>query len=641
MTDEALKTQSADTVQVAGRLVSLDVPEARVAPLNRLHLSGFNVRKVRDPETIPVLAATIVSAGGLLNPLVVVPEKSPGGKGAQFGVVAGGRRLAALQYLAERKAIRVNEPVACRVISPDAAVDISLTENVTQEVMHPADQLEAFKKLQDEGKTIGQSQLQALALTDSHDEQRSAWSALPAYSRSAYQIAQMLTAEEIAGTSGLARLVGVEAYRSAGGALRTDLFAEDGGVFFQDAVLLNKLAGEKLEAAAQALRDDGWRWAEGRMSFQYHERAAYSTLTAKRREPTADEQASLDDVQAQRDGLRQILDGLERLNGYDEGTDEEGHWTPEQEEQHERLASQWEALDELLEAMTDCLSEWSAEQKAASGAVVYFNGNGDVLVTEGLVRAEDRARVAASGSGQVSEAVAAPKKRPEYSAGLCQNLTAHRTAAVAAALTESSKVALAALLMTIIIADAEPWQVSLLAVRFNSNVHGIAKAATEFDGSKAGLLLDRADARLGDFATEAGALFAQLMVMDLPALVELLAVFVGRAYGVVSGDATPAGAHVTDLPKVIEDGLGLNMVDWWSPTAERFLAHVPKAKMVEAVTEACGAAVAHPIGKLKKDEAVAAAATALESRGWLPSTLRPYPAFQPVPVEASDAESDD
>jgi len=113
------------------------------------------VRKKHDPSTIPELAAAILAEGGLLNPLAVIPEKIKGSKG-DHGVVAGGRRLAALQYLAEHAAVRADVPVRCRVFDAERGVSVSLVENATQEPMHPADQLEAFKRLVDEGRTAGQ-----------------------------------------------------------------------------------------------------------------------------------------------------------------------------------------------------------------------------------------------------------------------------------------------------------------------------------------------------------------------------------------------------------------------------------------------------------------------------------------------------
>jgi len=49
---------------------------------------------------------------------------------------------------------------------------------------------------------------------------------------------------------------------------------------------------------------------------------------------------------------------------------------------------------------------------------------------------------------------------------------------------------------------------------------------------------------------------------------------------------------------------------------------VPKARIVEAVTEAVSVEKASPLAKLKKGEAVAAAEALLQGTRWLPSPLR-------------------
>ena len=68
--------------------------------------------------------------------------------------------------------------------------------------------------------------------------------------------------------------------------------------------------------------------------------------------------------------------------------------------------------------------------------------------------------------------------------------------------------------------------------------------------------------------------------------------------------------------------VGLDMADWWTPTAGSYLAQVPKARIVEAVTEAVSIERAAPLAKLKKGEAVAAAEALLQGTRWLPSPLR-------------------
>ena len=87
-------------------------------------------------------------------------------------------------------------------------------------------------------------------------------------------------------------------------------------------------------------------------------------------------------------------------------------------------------------------------------------------------------------------------------------------------------------------------------------------------------------------------------------------------------------AHHTTSARPVEAAqplaalLGLDMVDWWQATAESFFAGVSKAKLLEAVHEAKGSEVAYRIEKMKKIDAVVAAATSLDGTRWLPILLR-------------------
>jgi ParB family chromosome partitioning protein len=64
-------------------------------------------------------------------------------KRGTYAVVAGGRRLAALQLLAEQGKMADDKPIECSVIADDAdATEISLAENSVREQMHPADEFE-------------------------------------------------------------------------------------------------------------------------------------------------------------------------------------------------------------------------------------------------------------------------------------------------------------------------------------------------------------------------------------------------------------------------------------------------------------------------------------------------------------------
>src|SRR3546814_7780374 len=60
----------------------------------------------------------------------------------------------------------------------------------------------------------------------------------------------------------------------------------------------------------------------------------------------------------------------------------------------------------------------------------------------------------------------------------------------------------------------------------------------------------------------------------------------------------------------------------WTPTADNYLNRVPKARILEAVTEAKGIAAAELIDHLQKGDMAEQAERLLADSGWLPEPLR-------------------
>src|ERR1017187_9676698 len=116
-------------------------------PLHKLVAWDGNVRKTAGADTALAELAASIAAHGLLQSLVVRK-----GRRDTYAVVAGGRRLAALQSLAESGKISADYAVPCHVIADDAdATEISLAENAIREQMHTAEQFEALSDLIDKG----------------------------------------------------------------------------------------------------------------------------------------------------------------------------------------------------------------------------------------------------------------------------------------------------------------------------------------------------------------------------------------------------------------------------------------------------------------------------------------------------------
>ena len=115
---------------------------------------------------------------------------------------------------------------------------------------------------------------------------------------------------------------------------------------------------------------------------------------------------------------------------------------------------------------------------------------------------------------------------------------------------------------------------------------------------------------------DADKLLAWLIGQDENTLLDLLALCAALSINTVIASAQD---HPGDA---VAKAVGLDMADWWTPTATSYLQQVPKARIVEAVTEAVSAEAAAGLAKLKKGEAVAKAEGLLAGTRWLPEVLR-------------------
>ena len=128
--------------------------DIRDIPLSQLELSPGNVRKTpADASAFTELKASI-AAHGLLENLIARAMEPSTDCVARYAVIAGGRRLAAMQALATEGVLDEDHPVPCRMIGGIVvAEEVSLAENSVRAAMHPADQVEAFRRLADAGST--------------------------------------------------------------------------------------------------------------------------------------------------------------------------------------------------------------------------------------------------------------------------------------------------------------------------------------------------------------------------------------------------------------------------------------------------------------------------------------------------------
>jgi ParB family chromosome partitioning protein len=640
-----------------------------LVPLSRLALrpTGRNVRKTTPRMSIPQLAASIQRVG-LLQNLIVIPATD----GEHYEVVAGGRRLAALKLLAKKHRIAKNCDVPCLRVADGTARTASLTENVQREAMHPADQFEAFAALVAEGRPIEDiaadfsvtplvvqrrlklanvsprlmvdyradalslDQLMALAGTDDHAAQEAAFYDAPTWQRSPSALRERLTEREIdAFRHPLVRFVGLDAYEQAGGGIRRDLFAEDdAGVYLTDVALLERLAQDKLAGIAAEVRHEGWAWVDAAPAATYADLQAFQRAPRERREPSKREAQRIERLQEKMRAIGEAVDAAMDADKAD------------------ALQEEGERLGQQLQALEDGLLDYAASVKAAAGAIVTIDRNGEVVVHRGLLReAEAKAlrtleklRQGLSGADAESDNETEDEEQPKTAAmsdRLAQRLSAHRTAALQIEVARHPQVALAALVQgmaqTVLQGRYHGHDLPLgVRVTVQDRLEGMASDMPE---SPAAVALRDMQQVTGDALPQDSAeLFAALLAMEQGELVKLLAVCVASTVDVVTPRA------VQHQPgKELAQAVGLDMATWWKPSAEGYFKHVPKAVALQAVGEFAPDSV-NRLGKLKKADIASEAALLAEGTGWMPAIFKaegPQEATQEDAPEDAEAVADD
>ena len=640
-----------------------------LVPLSRLVLrpAGRNVRKT-PRMSIPELAASIQRVG-LLQNLIVIASAD----GEHYEVVAGGRRLAALKLLAKKHRIAKDWEVPCLLVADGTARTASLTENVQREAMHPADQFEAFAALVAEGRPIEDiaadfsvtplvvqrrlklanvsprlmadyradavtlDQLMALAITDDHAAQEAAFYDAPQWQRHPSHLRERLTEREIdACRHPLVRFVGLDSYEAAGGGVRRDLFAEDdAGVYLTDAALLERLAQDKLAGIAATVRAEGWAWVDATPGVTHADLHAFQRAPRERREPNKREAARIEKLQTKMHELAEAVDAA--LDADDE-------------DKADALQEEGETVGEQLQALEDGLQDYGANVKAAAGAIVTIDRNGEAVIHRGLMReAEAKALrtleklrqgfsdpdAANDDEGEDGDDDRQPKTAA-MSDRLAQRLSAHRTAALQIEVARHPQAALAAVVHGMVQTalqesrygrsrDSLPLGVGL---KVQDRLEGMAP---DWPGSPAAVALRELQQVAGEALPDDSAeLFAVLLTKPQDELVKLLAVCVASTVDVVTPRATP---HQPG--EELAQAVGLDMAAWWQPTAEGYFKHVSKAVILEAVGEFAPESVTR-LGKLKKADIASEAERLADGTGWMPAIFKAAGPQQAVQESAQE-----
>lgn len=616
--------KSAKTQETALSALLAQTEEVSV-PLASLIKSPLNVRTVPySAESVSELAESIKGVGLLQN---LVVHALPGDR---YGVDAGGRRLAALNMLAERNILPADWPVRVKVIPQELATAASMTENGQRRDMHPAEQIAGFRAMAQEGKTPAQigdllgysprhvqrmlkladlapvildalaedrittEHCQALALENDTARQvqvfeaacQSGWGGKP----DVRVIRNLITESEVAvaGNSKF-RFVGADAFSPD--ELRTDLFSDDEGGYV-DCVALDAALLEKLQAVAEHLREaEGWEWCAGRM------------------EP--------------------VGECREDAGTYRSLPEPEAVLTEAEEERLNELMTRYDALEnqceesDLLEAemkLMRCMAKvraWTPEMRSGSGVVVSWC-YGNVCVQRGVqLRSEDDVADDADRTEQVQEKASVE----EISLPLLTKMSSERTLAVQAALMQQPDKSLALLAWTLCLnvfgsgAYSKPAQISLECEHYSltsdapSGKEGAAFMALMAEKARLAALLPEGWSR--DMTT--------FLSLSQEVLLSLLSFCTACS---LNGVQTRNCGHTSRSPlDSLESAIGFHMRDWWQPTKANFFGHLKKPQIIAALNDAGLSGAARDAEKMKKGDAAEHAEFHMKDNRWVPGWM--------------------
>ena len=415
--------------------------------LSDLYLSDINPRQHVADEGIALLVESLVACGLIQN---LSGLRDADGK---VGIVAGGRRLRALNIAVTERADLAQVPVKI-TDNPFVAEQWANAENTAREELEPVDEVRAYGKMAAKSLSVAKIS-QAFGVTEAHVRRRLALAGLPEPVLDAlkdgvislgnakamtvsddaekilevldllkshrhygeYDVKRFLKAKAVTASTRIAQFVGREAYEAKGGTVTADLFAQNSQTYFNDPDILDTLFVEKLEAEAEVLREaEGWAWAKVTDDSFPLPREMKAEFGA---EQTDVIEGALSEEQAGRyDELAELAES--------EVLDEEGQ-------------AELDALQKILDG------DYQAEQKALAGVMVYVDSDGDVRALRGLILPDQQAEAVEAGFIDAPEQPAVhvatnstistslPEKSP-YSQVFVDDMKAIRLAAVQTAL---------------------------------------------------------------------------------------------------------------------------------------------------------------------------------------------------------------
>ena len=639
----------------------MQTQDVQFISLARLEASADNVRKTQaGARDLAELKASI-AAHGLLENLVVRPLGTDPEDGPRYAVVAGGRRLSALNALVRDGVVDAGFQVHCRVLGDsDRDQEVSLAENVVRVAMHPADQVTTFARLIEAGSSVNEIAtrfgvskrtveqrlrlgrvapeiieayrknqialdcVKAFTVTTDQQRQLHAWQQAQQQgnygSPPVWTIKRLLTDNQVPAKSALAKFVGRKAYKAAGGTITEDLFAgqyED-GTWFDNPDILRQLATAKLKTVADKLRAS-WKWVEIHLELDWRTRCQFGRVSPTPGELTAAEQAEMTQLEQRLDELNEMADADDEPSA---SRSQEGTTIENRINELERLARDRDTF--------------SDQQRAVAGCIVTIGEDNKAEVLQGFVRREDAAeaaklqdagnRVVGAAATTSVDPTAKARKKVGVGLGLADDLRAIRNNLIKSRLAGNFALALDLVVFQFarVVFERGYHTTALdIDVRETPNSPYAGDGDKRFGAVNIGEKYLEADRELLPLAWLAvkrpGEAFANMRALSQSSKERLFAACVARTLKGQLGWEPQACPQV----EAVVAALGIDFAAEFRPPADLYWQRITKGTILEVARNTLGADWANAHDKDKKKDLAKAMEKAFAAGDDLPTGLTP------------------
>ena len=561
-----------------------------IVALDDLKVDPLNPRGKRGDDHVQKIADSIRKVG-LIQPLNVIQRND------HIGVVAGGTRLLALQFLVKEGLSQFeNVPV---VFAEDeqqakewAAVEqtLSVAFSAYELIVAFGDIMQSRGSLQDICLAYGVTEtyarkmlkiaglpkqvLTALKNEKITIEQAQIFTLAPSAKRatavlkellsddnpyhSKYLLKKAFVEHDMDGDSRVAVFVGLEAYKEAGGTVTADLFSDGSDALINDPELMNTLFVSKLEEEARRLQEEeGFKWVDI-VTDDCHIYYDHFGKSFKRTDFQINERTEAEEAE---------LEALEEL---------------------EVLTCEQQARVVELEAIEEPF--YSADHKALSGVAICVSYHGSLVVSQAHVAKDDWAAAIEAGAISKPEVskTSVNVEKPKFSNALIDDLKAIRLASTQRAI--HSKMELMLDLLAFQVSDESDAYFDA----FNITVHHTRNEPSFEEGfvpaTRTHLTGQSAEyTKLSD-PKKAAKAFVKFQKKGKKIRNEILAECLAQVY-----DCDRLDDHISDL-------LSPSMRDVWTPTKVNFFKRVSTDVLKEVYAEVMGNAASAEFAKLKKGQ---------------------------------------